>query len=153
MNAEFGIDLLELNKTNPQEARKIIDENTYKYTDILIKSEVGIYGMGTTYSNGFSYNTTYNQTSQVIGSNGLSGTIQTPITQTHTVGGGNVDTACASVSFKATDTRTGKDIFLRIDNRAKANLTRLDNTVPKDVFGRIVSSFFNDFNGKLRTDN
>lgn len=151
MNAEFGIDLMELSKTNPSEAKKIIDENSYKYTDILIRSEVGIYGMGMTYSRGFSYNTTYNQNSDIRGSNGmLVGSIQTPVNQIHTVEGGNVDTACASVSFRASDVRTGKDVFLKIDKRERANSRRFDNTVPKDVFIRIVDAFFGDLNGKFK---
>ncbi|MDD4049340.1 MAG: hypothetical protein PHI90_11130 [Clostridia bacterium] len=150
LNAEFGVNLMELNKINPHEARKIIDENSYKYTDLLIKSEVLVYDMGKTYSDGVTFNTTQNQTSQITNNRGMVvGTVQTPVSQTHTIGGGNVDTAYNVVRFIVTDVKTGKDVFLRIDNRTKVNVTKFDNTKPKDIYGRIVKSFFNDLSDKF----
>ena len=35
-----------------------------------------------------------------------------------------------------------KYVFIRLDDRARSNITAFDNTKPKDLYGRIVNSFF-----------
>lgn len=149
INADLGIDLLEMNKKDPAAAAKILDENNYKYTDIIISSTVGRYGMGTTYQEGFSYNTTSYQNSYILTPGGSTATIQSPITQTHNIRGGNVPVANTVVRWDVKDTRTLRNVFSRIDDRSRNNSTRLDNTKPKDLYGRITDSFFNDLNNLL----
>jgi hypothetical protein len=149
INADLGIDLLEINKKNPQEALRIIDENSYKYTDIIITSTVNRYGMGSTYEEGFSYNTTSYQNSYIFTPGGATTTVQSPVTQTHNVRGGNVGVAITSVRWDVKDTKTLKNVFSRIDDRSRSNRTRLDNTNPNDLYKRITGSFFDDLNELL----
>lgn len=145
-----GIDLLELNRTNPAEVGKIFNENVPKYVDLIIYSQVGKYGMGSTYRQAFSYNTTNYQNSYIYGSNGSSAVVQTPQTQTHTIPGGNIPLASTSVRWDVIDAKTGKTIFSRIDERDRGNRSRLENTTPKDLYKRILSSFFDDLNDKIK---
>jgi hypothetical protein len=147
---DTGIDLLELNRTDPIEAGKIFFENTPKHVDLIIYSQVGKYGMGSTYRQSFTYNTTNYQNSYIYGPNGTSAVVQAPQTQTHTVPGGNIPLASASVRWDVIDTRTGKTIFSRIDDRDRSNGSKLENTTPNDLYKRITSSFFSDLNDKIR---
>ncbi len=146
---DTGIDLDEIAKQNPDEALKLLRDNMATYADIVVTSNVSDYSMGSTYNEGFSYNTTSTQTSHVYGPNGQSATIDTPVTETHRVPGRNVSVAQAHVRFDVYDTKTSKTIFSRIDNRDVANPTIFNNTKPKSVFGRIVGGFFDNLNDRI----
>ena len=56
--------------------------------------------------------------------------------------------AYACVKFEVYDIETGKLIWSKIDDRAKA-VTKLRNTQPKDLYGRILNSFFDDLKEKI----
>lgn len=145
---DTGIDLYALYKEKPQEATKLLVESIPKYADISVSSKVFEYSMGTQYREGFTYNTTEYQTSYVSGYGG-SATVTTPVTRTHTVPGGNVPVAYAAVRFEVQDLQSGKNIFIRLDDRAKANPTVFNNTKPKSLYGRITDSFFDDLSEKI----
>lgn len=58
-----------------------------------------------------------------------------------------VYTSTVRMRFNVFDAKTGKRVFARDDNR-----DRDDKNAQKGMFGRIVHSFFEDFNNKLRKD-
>lgn len=149
LKIDTGIDLEEVAKQNPDEALNLLHENMPNYADIVVITNVSDYSMGSTYRQGFSYNTTSTQTSYIYGSNGQSAAINTPVTETHKVRGGNVSVAQAHVRFDVYDTKISKTIFSRMDNRDVANPTILHNTKPKSVFKRIVGGFFDNLNDRI----
>ena len=152
VQADTGINLDELYKTDPQGSLKMLFENIHKYADIVIVSKIQRYGTGSEYKEAYSYNTTTYQTSTVTTSNGGFATIDTPVTQTNTVPGGYFPASYVTVRYDVYDTKTNKQIFSRIDERGKVNRTAFDNTKPRDMFGRIVGSFFDDFNDLLNRE-
>ena len=58
-----------------------------------------------------------------------------------------VYTSSVRVKFNVFDAKTGKRVYARDDNR-----DRDDKHAQQGMFGRIVHSFFEDFNSKLRKD-
>lgn len=56
-----------------------------------------------------------------------------------------VDTSIIVANFGVHDTRNGKLVFIREDNRS-----RDDRDAQKDMFGRMANSFFEDFAKKVR---
>ena len=148
---DTGINLVELNQQNPSEALRILDESLPKYADIYVASSVNEYSMGSQYNEGYTYNTTSYQTSYVTGPGGTA-TIQTPVNQTHTIPGGYVSVAYANVRFEVYDIKTNKAIFTRIDNRQRSNDTIFEHGKPKDLYGRITKSFFDDLSKKINKE-
>jgi hypothetical protein len=151
VKTDTGTDLVQLHAKNSQEALKLLNEATPKYADIVVTSTVFEYSMGSEYREGFTYNTTEYQTSYVHGAGG-SATVQTPVNRTHTVRGGNVPVAYSSVRWDVYDAQTGKAVFSRLEDRARANPTVFDHTKPKSLYGRITASFFDDLSEKLDKD-
>lgn len=140
ITAETGTNPLELYVTDQQKAVNLITEAMFRYSDVIITTNVLEYDTGKEYREGYSYNTTEYQTSYINGPYGTT-TVQTPVTKTHNVSGGNVQVAYAAVRFEVTDSKTKKPVISRIDDRARANPTVFDNTKPKDLYGRILNSF------------
>ena len=120
-------------------------ESFAKCVDLIIQSDVFEYSIGYQYHEGFTYNTTEYQTAFVTGNvNGYnySGTVEQPVTSTNYVPGRNVPVAYSSVRWNVFDPKNKKYVFIRLDDRARSNITAFDNTKPKDLYGRIVNSFF-----------
>lgn len=145
---DTGIDVLKLYEKNPQEGLKLFDEGTRLYSDLIIRSHIFEYSVGREYQEGYTFNTTEYKTAYVNSTSGYA-TVSMPVSVQHTVPGGNIPVAYASVRWEVTDTKTGKSILVRLDDRAKGNPTILDNTKPKDLYGRISGSFFDFMSDKL----
>lgn len=142
-----GIDMPELAKSKPMEFDKLLFENIYKYTDVIIVSSVSKYGIESRYKAPLSYNTTSYETSYINTQNG-SATVQTPVTKTHTLPGGYYNVACVLVRWDLTDAKTRKTILTRIDNE-QANHSKNTNK----VYTKIVDSFSDDFNKLIKHKN
>lgn len=149
---DTGIDVPKLYEKNPQEAEKVIFEGISRYADLVIDSHVFEYSVGSEYREGYTFNTTQYQTAYVNGTNG-SATVNMPVTVQHNVPGGNIPVAYASVRWEVIDTKTGKSVVIRLDDRAKGNPTVFDNTKPRDLYGRISGSFFDFMSDKLEKKN
>ncbi|MBP2667663.1 MAG: hypothetical protein H6Q76_2643, partial [Firmicutes bacterium] len=115
--------------------------------DLIVFSTVFEYSIGSQYFEGYTYNTTSYQTSTVYGYGG-SATIQTPVTITNSVPGGNRPVAYASVRFDVVDLQKGKNVITRLDDRAR--VATLSNTKPQDLYGRIIDAFMDDLSEKLQ---
>lgn len=152
IKTDTGIDITILLREKTEDGKKLLHEILPKYVDLTISSRVFEYAMGSEYREGYTYNTTEYQTSYVRGYGG-SATIQTPVTRYHTVPGGNVPVAYAAVRWDVYDTQSGKTVFSRLDDRAKANPTIFNNTKPKSLYGRITADFFDDLSEKLDKKN
>ena len=156
IKAETGIDLDAMGKGNPQAAEKIFVEHLPRYADVAVLVQVFEYGMGSYYYEGYTYNTTEYQTSYVggrIGNTKYSGTVMSPVNKTYTISGGSRPVAYSAVRFEVIDLKTQKAVFTRLDDRAKVYKDAFSNTQPKDVFGRIMGSFFDDLSNKLEKRN
>lgn len=145
---DTGIDVLKLYDKNPQEGLRVFNEGISRYADLVIGSRVFEYSVGREYREGFTFNTTEYQTAYVNGTSG-SAAVNMPVNVQHNVPGGNIPVAYASVRWEVTDTKTGKSVVVRLDDRAKGNPTVFDNTKPKDLYGRISGSFFDFMSDKL----
>ncbi|MBP2656922.1 MAG: hypothetical protein H6Q73_4491 [Firmicutes bacterium] len=140
---------MDANSTISPEDLKFIINNTSQYADVAITSTVTNYGTGSEYREGYSYNTTTYKTSYIHSKNGTT-TIETPVTETHNVSGGNIPVAYTTVRWDVYETSAGKPIFSRIESRSRASNTLFDNTKPRDLYERITKAFFNDLNHKLK---
>lgn len=134
---ERNIDLRELERTNPDEAERLVVDTVIKNFDVVLNVEVLYYDTGSEYSEGH-----YNFTT-----NSANGTV-TP----YYVSGGNVPVAYACARFTVTDLKSGKNVWIRIDDRGRANKTIMDHTKPEDLLNRIFKRYASDatkvFTGK-----
>ena len=146
-----GIILQELYSTNPQKAQSILVSHLQSNFDMYITTNILVYDTGTEYQEGYFYTAPSLQTSLVTTPYG-SATVTTHGTQQQYAPGGNVRMAYACVKFEVYDIETGKLIWSKIDDRAKA-VTKLRNTQPKDLYGRILNSFFDDLKEKITKPN
>lgn len=142
------LDLTILYKTNKQVAIELFDKEILKYVDVIVASRIFEYSIGSEYREGYTYNTTEYQTAYVNGSNGTT-VVSVPVNKTHTISGGNVKVAYSSVRWDIMDIKSQKTIMTRLDDRARSNPTVFDNTKPRDLYGRIVVSFFDFLSNKL----
>ena len=146
---DTGINPMLLYSTDPKKAIEILTENIPKYADISISANVLEYSIGSEYREGYTYQTTAYQTTYVYGRGGTT-TIQYPVTTNHQVSGRNVPVAYSSIRWDVYYTKTDTAIFSRLEDRARANPTILNNTKPKDLYGRILDSFFDDLSDKIQ---
>ena len=144
---DTGIDLPAMHQKNQQEAIKLLNEYIPNYVDMIVCSKIVKYSTGSQYQESYSYNTTSYQTSYINGTNG-SAAIQTPVNQTHVVPGGDALVLYAGVRWDVYDAKTNTVVFSRIDDRSKMP-TRLESGTPKNMYKRILDSFFDDFSDKL----
>ena len=138
-----------LYSTDPNKAIAFINENIPKYADISISTNVLEYSIGKEYREGYTYQTTDYQTAYVYGQNGTT-TVQAPVTTNHSVSGRNIPVAYSSVRWDVFYTKTGTAVFSRLEDRARANPTAFNNTKPKDLYRRILDSFFDDLSDKIQ---
>ena len=141
LKREKNIDLPELYKTNPTECNNLVKDYIHKNSDIILSIDVLYYNTGTEYQEGH-----YN-----FITDNYAGTV-TP----YYVQGGNVPVAYACVQFNVQDTKTGKNVWIRKDDRGRANRDILSHTKPKDLLRRILKRYFSDahkvFTGKGLSD-
>ena len=53
------------------------------------------------------------------------------------------------MNHKDKSQKYGVNVWMLSDDRVKVNKTMLDNTEPKDLFERMLSSFFSEANSKF----
>lgn len=116
--------------------------------DLTFTTHLISYNMGSQYSEGYCYNTPTTETSTVMTPYGNT-IITTHGTKQNYVSGRMVPAAFACVKFEINDTKTGKTIWTRIDDRSRANETEFDNTKPLDLYKRIIKNYFKDLESKL----
>jgi hypothetical protein len=119
IKADTGQDAFEVYKQDKAAGEKLLNDNVSKHADLLITTNVEQYGMTSVYKNGYTYETTEKKTSYINNSNGTSSTVRSPVVREHVVQGGYTDYACAKVRFTVTDTKTNKEVFLRIQRVRK----------------------------------
>lgn len=145
-----GTDLNILGKMDPEAANATISQYLNENFDLAFLSYVQVYGTASQYVQGHYMETPSTQTSQVITPNGV-GTVYTQGTTKTYIPGGYAAKPCAVVRFEVINIKTDNAVWVRIDDRAKVN-TIVDNTKPKDILSRIVSSFYGDFSSRLIKD-
>ncbi len=147
---ETGVDVESIAKANRQEADKIFFDYIQKHYDLFVVWNPLIYDTGAQYCEGYVYTTPSTNTSTVWLPNGQTATVTTNGQNVHSVPGGNFPTVYVAVRVDVVDSKSGNPVWMRIDDRAKINRTVFDNTVPKDVYKRILNSFIQDFEKTLK---
>ena len=139
-----NIDLFALYETDADKARAFIAEYIPKNFDVVCNVTLQHYSMGTEYVDGYTYTT---PTSQSY----YDGTkfVTVSGTQQHYVSGGNKPAAYAIVKYEITDIPTTKNVWTRIDDRARVNKDIFENSKPKDLYQRSLKSYFSDLASKL----
>lgn len=132
----------------------LIDENIKKFVtsnhNLIICIDIQDYRMGSSYVESKSYSYTMPKTSWIYGPNG-SAVVTTNETQTVNVPGGNRPTVFVRVRFDVIDPKLSEPIWSRIDDRSRVNEDEFDTSKPKDVYGRILKDFKNDFVKKINS--
>lgn len=151
---EQGIDIEELGNKDVEAANRIWCDYILTHCDVGVYIALTAYGNGSEYVNGYTINTPNTTVSNVYTSNGDFGTITTYGTTQQYIPGGYAGSAYAHVDFyvvnhKDKSQKYGVNVWMLSDDRVKVNKTMLDNTEPKDLFERMLSSFFSEANGKF----
>lgn len=144
IKATQNIDILSMYETDAEKARTFIAEYIPKNFDAILSVTLQHYSMGTQYVDGYTYSvptaqTYYNETNIVT----VSGT------QQQYVSGGNKPTAYAIVKYEITDIPSTKNVWTRIDDRARVNKDAFENSKPKDLYERSLKSYFSALASKL----
>lgn len=145
---KHNIDIIEIYKTNPSNADELYRSFVKDNMDLVIRTEVMAYDIGSQYYEGYYLTLPSVDTSFVTTPYG-SGTVTTYGTKQQYIRGGNVPVSYCSVRFTNYEMKTGNAVWSLIDDRAKANQTIFDNTKPKDLYKRIISNFVNKLKEKL----
>ena len=142
---QLGMDLESLAYSNPQRARKIIEDNAYRIAD------AGIFANLDTWENNYyiepahtvweSKRETYRYYDHHGRRHEETRYIQVPVTYPPR----RVDVSTIQVSMQVYETRQNQMVFARKDVR-----DRQDYQAQQGMFGRICNSFFEDFAKKLR---
>lgn len=138
-------DLDELHKSAPEEAEKLFNANLSSYADIYIKADLLQYETGGYTVPAHTEWRHREETNTWTDRDGKQHTDTHTITYPEFVPDEYVSTVTVKVRFDAVDVRTGKTIFSREEDR-----TRTSEDNPRDVYGRIISSFFGDLSHKIR---
>ena len=141
---QLGMDLESLAYSNPQRARKIVEENAYRIAD------AGVFANVDAWENNYyiepertvweSKKEDYTYYDHHGRRHKESRYIQVPVTYPPR----RVDISTVQVSLQAYDARNNALIFARKDVR-----DRQDYSAQKGMFGRICNSFFEDFGKKM----
>ena len=142
---ELGMDLESLAYSNPQRARKIVEENAYRIAD------AGAFANVDTWENNYYIepaHTVWEQKRETYTYYDRHGRrheetryIQVPVTYPPR----RVDVSTIQVSLQVYESRNNQMIFARKDVR-----DRQDYQAQKGMFGRICNSFFEDFGKKIK---
>lgn len=151
INKQHNIDIALMYDSQPEKADEIYRNYVKENMDLVVKAEIMAYDIGSQYFDGYFVNLPSVDTSYVTTPYG-SGTVTTYGNSPHYISGGNFPVAYCCVRFTAYGLPNGDAVWTRIDDRAKANKTIFDNTTPKDIYKRIVSSWASDFEDKLKRD-
>lgn len=143
-----GIDVYSIYNDDPQTAMQMINAYVEENIDIQFHVSPLAYDTGSQYREGYFQTLPSQQTSFVNTPYGTS-TVTTYGTKQNYVPGGNIPVVYACVRFDLLDVKTKQSVWSRIDDRARGNPTVFDNTKPKDLYGRIISSYLNDLQDKL----
>ena len=142
---QLGMDLESLAYSNPQNARKIVEENAYRIADAGIFANIDAwennYYIEPAHTVWESKRETYTYYDRHGRRHEETRYIQVPVTYPPQ----RVDISTIQVSLQVYDSRNLKMVFARKDVR-----DRQDYQAQKGMFGRICNSFFEDFSQKLR---
>lgn len=142
---QLGMDLESLAYSNPQRARKIVEENAYRIADAGVFANVDTWENNSYVKPGY---TVWEQKQERYRYYDRHGNrreeiryVQVPVTYPPR----RVDVSTIQVTLQAYDSRRNQMIFARKDVR-----DREDYQAQKGMFGRICNSFFEDFGKKIR---
>lgn len=138
------VDLLSMYESAPDKARSFIAEYIPNNFDIVLNITLQHYSMGTQYVDGYTYSVPTTQT-YYNGNN----FVTVSGSQQHYVSGGNRPTAYAVVKYELIDIPTNRNVWTRIDDRARVNKDAFENSKPKDLYQRSLKSFFSTLTSKL----
>ena len=145
LSYELGMDLESLAYSNPERARKIVEDNAYRIADAGIFANVDVwennYYIQPARTVWESKRETYTYYDHHGRRHEETRYIQVPVTYPPQ----RVDVSSIQVSLQVFEARNHNLIFARKDVR-----DREDYSAQKGMFGRICNSFFEDFNKKLR---
>lgn len=147
---ESGMDIASIAQTDQEKADKIFFEYIKKHYELFVVWSPLIYDTGSQYCEGYVYTMPSTNTSTIWLPNGQTATVTTNSQTAHNVPSGNYPAVYVAVRMDIVDPKTGNPVWMRIDDRAKINKTVFDNTTPKDVYNRIISSFIQDFEKTLK---
>ena len=140
---------------DPDKVENLFADYISNNYDLYVLGIPIVYDMGTQYREGYVYTMPSVNTSLITFPNGQMATVSSNGQTVHTVRGGNFPTVYVSFRFDIVDAKTfnseGKAIWVRLDDRARVNQDVLQNSKPKDVFKRIMSSFAEDFVDVINT--
>lgn len=144
IKTEKQINIKELAKNDIEKANEIFMNYLNENMDVAAQVDVLVYDIGSQYREGYFMNVPSTETTYIYTPYG-SGTMTTYGNEQQYVPGGNVPVAYCCVKMYVHDFKTDKDVWVRIDDRAKMNATVFDNTRPKDMYKRIINSYYGDF--------
>lgn len=148
----MAIDGYDFTKHTQEEINQERFKTMALYSEATLFIAIAGYGMGSDYVEGSTINYQTQSTSYITGTRGnVVGYMTTPTTSQINIPGGDVPVAYAYIEAKLFDNKTQELVYGKHDFRDRANITRLDNTTPKDLYLRIIGALsekLNDLIGK-----
>lgn len=142
-------ELIALNESDPEKGNKMFFDYVNKNYDLFVEATPIIYDMGTQYCEGYTYTMPSINQSLITFPNGQMATVTSNGQTVHTMPGGNFPTVYVCFRFDVLDAKTlgseNKNVWARLDDRARVNRDAFQNSKPKDVFKRVMNSFSEDF--------
>lgn len=144
-----GIDIMDIYAKDKQAGKNEFLKAVAEQVDVLVYTDIGQYGSGQQFVQASQINMPTTQTSTVTNSTGMIvGSINTPSTTAIPIPAHNATAIYLNVRFSALNAKTGAPIWTVIDARSKV-LGGLENTTPKDMFGRAVEDFADKLDDKI----
>ena len=142
---ELGMDLESLAYSNPQRARKIVEENSYRIADAGVFANVDTWENNSYVKPGYTVWESKKETYRYYDRHGNRREevryVQVPVTYPPR----RVDVSTVQVTMQVYEARQMQMVFARKDVR-----DREDYQAQRGMFGRICNSFFEDFGKKMR---
>ena len=145
LSSQLGMDLESMAYSNPQRARKIVEDNAYRIADAGAFANVDTWENNSYVKPGY---TVWEQKQEKYSYRDRHGNrreeiryVQVPVTYPPQ----RVDVSTIQVTLQVYEARNNQMVFARKDVRDKESYQ-----AQKGMFGRICNSFFEDFGKKLR---
>lgn len=144
LSADTNIDLVELNKTDPQKCRELIQSSISKYADVSLFFTVHQMGWTKEYEPPRSFTYTTYETSTVSSTRGVVGWVDTPVQNQVNIPGGYSDFPTASIGIMIYDTKSTNLVYGYTDTDKDQNSGFLGTHTnsPEDNMKEIIKKAF-----------
>lgn len=146
IQADKGIALDELEKTDPEQALQMLYKYLPNYADAIIYTTIRNFKDGSVYVEASTYTETKYEKYHAYDSKGNLKEYEYPVTRTYTIPAHYKSTFSVRVDFRLVEVKTQKDILWQSDYRYREYIKKKDSV---NMYKRILRRFFSQVNKRL----